>query len=210
MKSEAVRNRVTRVVGILAPSLFVASFLLQGMRRGYDPRLQFVSELSIGQFGWLQMTTFFVAGAGFLVFGFLLARRRGESRMGPTFFIVLGISLAASGVFTTDPSAMFDQTSTAGVIHGLLGAVVFTLFPVICFVYCRELRKVGQLRAAVLTFVTGILLVVGIAVLKASELSTGPLFEVKGLIQRVILVLFMAWSAAFAVIRTGQDANLSS
>lgn len=200
MRDAASRGQWTVAIGVFTPVLFVLSFLLQELRPGFDPLSQFVSELSIGRFGWLQMVTFFVTGAGFLAYGGLVAWRPLGSRARPILYIVMGISLAMSGVFTTDPSAMFDQTSTPGVIHGLLGAVVFTMFPVICFVYYRTLRTDGRRWVALLTLATGILLVVGIAALKVSELSTGPLFEVKGLIQRVILVLFMGWSAATAAI----------
>jgi hypothetical protein len=94
-------------------ALFVASFLLQDAQ-GVRPR-QFVSELSIGQFGWLQMATFFVAGAGFLAFGFLQAS--GRVRMGPTLLHRHGHLPRRVSVFTTDPSTMFDQSGPPIVIH---------------------------------------------------------------------------------------------
>lgn len=99
---------------------------------------------------------------------------------------------------------MFVQKSFEGIVHGLLGAVVFVSFPVVCFLSVRDLRGRGHQRAATLTVITGALLIVGIVVLKFSELPEGPLFDVKGLVQRLVLVLFMTWSAAFAVLRTAR------
>jgi hypothetical membrane protein len=196
------RADATRLVGVLAPALFVASFLVQGFRADYDPWSQFVSELSIGPFGWVQMATFILTGAGFVAFGILLRRHWQVSRVGAACLVVVGACLAASGPFVTDPSAMFEQKSAAGTVHGLLGAVVFTLFPVICFVFVRDLRRRGHQRFARLTVIAGVLLVLGIILLKVSELAEGVLFDEKGLVQRVVLVLFMAWSAVLAVVRT--------
>jgi uncharacterized membrane protein YhaH (DUF805 family) len=102
----------------------------------------------------------------------------------------------------TDPSVLFDQKTSHGIIHGLLGAVVFAFFPVTCFVFVRRLRATGLRLAARLTVLTAILLIVGIVVLKYSELPDGVLFEWRGLVQRAILVLFMSWTAAIAIVQT--------
>jgi Protein of unknown function (DUF998) len=46
-----------------APALFVALFTAQGwMRAGYDPASMFVSELSLGPWGWVQIANFVITG----------------------------------------------------------------------------------------------------------------------------------------------------
>ena len=112
---------------------------------------------------------------------------------------IIGLSLVASGPFRTDPSAMFNQTTTHGIIHGLFGAVVFVLAPAGCFVFYRRFRSDPAWHPlAGWTLAAGIVLTLGIGLLKVSQLSQTELFEWKGLIQRVILVTFMVWMFAFA------------
>lgn len=105
----------------------------------------------------------------------------------------------ASGAFTTDPSAMFDQHSAKGIVHGIFGAVVFTFAPVSCFVFYRRFRHEPAWRPLVgWTLASGIVLTLGIGVLKISQQPGSGLFEVKGLVQRILLVTFMAWIFAVA------------
>jgi hypothetical protein len=121
------------------------------------------------------------------------------SRAGPVFVQSIGASLIASGPFTTDPSSMFDQSTAHGIVHGIFGAVVFTLAPLSCFVFYRRFRSDPAWRPlAGWTLATGLLLTLGIPLLKISQLPGSGLFEWKGLVQRVILVAFMAWVFAVA------------
>ncbi len=105
--------------------------------------------------------------------------------------VAVGLGLFSSAFFVTDPSSMFDQKTPHGIIHGLIGAVVFTFLPVTCFVFARRLLLTGHRRAARLTIFTAIVMIVGIMLLKLSELPEGVLFDGKGLVQRVLLALFM-------------------
>jgi hypothetical protein len=86
-----------------------------------------------------------------------------------------------------------------GVVHGILGAVVFSCMPVSCFLAAVRLGSAGHGRLWWSTMVVGVVLVALLAVLKASELSTGPLFEGKGLIQRALLTLYLGWLFAFVL-----------
>jgi hypothetical protein len=40
-------------------------------------------------------------------------------------------------------------------------------------------------------------------------MSTGALFDEKGVVQRVVLALFMAWSAAFAIVGLSRNRTVS-
>ena len=54
---------------MLAPVLFVAVFTIAGwLRQGYDPLSTYVSELALGQRGWIQMVNFIILGVLMLVF----------------------------------------------------------------------------------------------------------------------------------------------
>lgn len=183
--------------------LFVAVFTVAGwLTPGYSPAGMFVSELSLGPQGWVQIFNFMLTGTLIVIFGRGLAsyfRTGPASRAGPILMVIIGVSLIASGPFITDPSAIFGQSSLHGIVHGIFGAIVFTLAPLSCFVFYRRFRIDPAWRTlAGWTLASGLILTVGIAVLKLSQQTGSSLFEWKGLVQRVLLVTFMAWIFAVA------------
>ncbi|MGB8253138.1 MAG: DUF998 domain-containing protein, partial [Anaerolineaceae bacterium] len=55
--------------GIIGPTLFVAVFMIEGwLRPGYDPLSTFISTLSLGPRGWIQIINFILFGAFLLLF----------------------------------------------------------------------------------------------------------------------------------------------
>ena len=191
------------MAGMVGAVLFVAVFTVSGwLYPGYSPTRMFVSELSLGPYGWVQILNFVLTGALLLVFGLGLAAHFGIGaafRAGPALIQGIGVCLMASGPFTTDPSAMFQQASIHGVVHGIFGALVFTFAPISCFVFYRRFRRDTCWRPlAVWTLASGVVLTVGVVLLKISQQPGSGLFEWKGLVQRVILFTFMAWIFAVA------------
>jgi hypothetical protein len=86
-----------------------------------------------------------------------------------------------------------------GIIHGIFGALVFSLAPLSCFLFYRRFRSDPAWRPlAPWTLATGVLLTLGLALLKISEQPQARLFGYKGLVQRVLLVAFMTWIFAVA------------
>lgn len=191
------------MAGMIGAVLFVSVFTVSGwLYPGYSATRMFVSELSLGPHGWVQILNFVLTGALMLVFGLGLAAHfsvGAASRAGPALIQGIGVSLMASGPFTTDPSAMFQQASIHGVVHGIFGALVFTFAPISCFVFYRRFRRdAGWRPLAGWTLATGVVLAVGVVLLKISQQPESVLFEWKGLVQRVILFAFMAWIFAVA------------
>ena len=183
--------------------LFVSVFTLLGwLAPGYSWTRMFVSELSLGPQGWAQILNFVLTGTLVVAFGRGLAAHfstGAASRAGPVLVQIIGVSLMASGPFTTDPSAMFDQSTAHGLVHGIFGAVVFTFAPLSCFVFYRRFRKDPVWRSlAGWTLLSGIVLTLGIGILKISQQPGSGLFQWKGLVQRVLLVTFMTWIFAVA------------
>ncbi len=198
-----LRRRYSTLAGLVAPILFVTTFTLEGwLRPGYHPASMFVSELSLGPRGWVQITSFIVTGGLVVVFAwglrtFLFAGR--ASQAGARCLTIVGVSLIASGPFVTDPSVLFNQHSPHGLIHGLFGAVVFSLAPVSCFVFFRRfLPDPAWRRFAWWTLIVGVVLVLSIVALKVSQLPQGALFMSRGLVQRVYLIVFFGWLFSFA------------
>ena len=140
----ARRVRRAAAAGMVGAVLFVSVFTVYGwLSPGYSWTGMFVSELSSGSYGWVQVLNFVLTGALFLAFGRGLAAHfsaGAASRAGPLLVQGIGISLIVSGPFVTDPSAMFAQTSAHGLVHGVFGAVFFTCAPLSCFVFYRRFR----------------------------------------------------------------------
>jgi uncharacterized protein DUF998 len=201
--AEGGRVGLAAVAGMCGAVLFVSVFTVYGwLFPGYSPTGMFVSELSLGPYGWIQILSFVLTGALMLAFGRGLAAyfsTGAASRAGPVLVQVIGASLMLSGPFVTDPSSMFGQASVHGVVHGIFGAVVFTFAPLSCFVFHRRFRTDAVWRPlAGWTLAAGVVLTVGIVLLKISQQPGSNLFEWKGLVQRVILVTFMTWIFAVA------------
>jgi len=82
--------------------------------------------------------------------------------------------------------------------HGVFGAIFFTSAPVCCFVFYRRFRTDDHWRPFPgWTLGAGILLILGIATLRVSQQPGSGLFEFKGPVQRVLLII-MTWIFAFA------------
>jgi hypothetical protein len=140
------------VAGVAAGPLFIGSGLAQAFTRdGFDLRVNALSQLALGDLGFLQVGTFLATGV------LLLAAGEGVRRCGSTWLGVLvalhGVGMIIAGVFRTDPSygypagapaGMPAELSTAGVLHGVgffLAMVVWTLA---AFVAARRFLRHGE------------------------------------------------------------------
>ena len=193
--------------GVVGPSLFVLVFLVEGwLRPGYNPAADYVSALSLGERGWVQVTNFLVVGVSLLLFAVALARefpQGAASRGGPILMGIIGAGLLLSGPFVMDPAATPTAAlSWHGLTHGVLGAIVFVLMPVVCFVYLRRFVRDPRWRGlwaptVVLGTMTAVADLVFSVVTKVPALATlaGPW---GGVLQRLVLIPFMVWVSVFA------------
>ena len=143
---QTYNKKYSIILGIIAPVLFVVIFTIEGFsRENYSSIRNFISELSIGNKGWIQICNFMVFGILLFIFSLDVLkefRRRGISKTGPAILIIIAISYFFSGPFVTDPGTIFThQKSIHGIIHGLFGAVVFTLMPVTCWVFLKQFKR---------------------------------------------------------------------
>ena len=123
------QRRFAAWAGMIAPMLFVVIFTIEGwLRPGYNPLAMYVSELSLGPYGWMQILNFIIFSILFLIFvrGIASEFKEGKaSRFGPPLLTIIGLSFLVSGPFVTDPGTIFLQMSWHGMIHGIFGAIVF-------------------------------------------------------------------------------------
>jgi hypothetical protein len=90
-----------------------------------------------------------------------------------------------------------------GVIHSVLGAIVFTFMPIVCFIFLRRFARDADWR----WFWTGTLIagsVIALPVILLSVVTKTPVLidtfvPWDGLIQRAAIVPFMVWVFVFAL-----------
>jgi len=134
--------------GAIAGPLFLLTVLIQDYTRpGFDPRLQPLSLLSLGEWGWVQIVNFVLAGVLNLLYAAGLRRRLHPGRAGtwgPILIGAYGLGLIAVGVFRTDPADGFPPGASApsgpswhGAIHALGGLFVFLVLAAALAVFVR-------------------------------------------------------------------------
>ena len=199
------QRQISAWAGMIGTTLFVFIFTLEGWYRpGYKPLEMFISELSLGSRGWIQILNFIIFGTLLFVFtwGVTAEFPNGKaSRGGPIILRTLAICYFLSGPFVMDP--VFPSFTFHGKLHDILGWIVFPLMPISSFVFLRRFRedpnwqflKWGTLGLGLLSALGGVLLI-----LAAQSADVRNLFNHQlGLIQRTIIVPFMLWIFIFAL-----------
>ena len=141
-------TRILLLCGAIAGPLFLLTVLIQDYTvPGFDPRLQPLSLLSLGEWGWVQMGNFVLAGVLNLLYAGGLWRRLhpGPSgTWGPLLIGAYGLGLIAVGVFRTDPANGFPPGVIAptgpswhGAIHALGGLFIFLVLAAALAVFVR-------------------------------------------------------------------------
>lgn len=112
--------------GFAAPIVFVATFLIEGATRpGYDAWAEFVSLLSLGSDGWMQVANFIASGwllLGFSVAVFQAVRIGAAPKPAPIVFSTMGLGLVGAGAFPTD--AIDTSLTLHGELHYVATAIV--------------------------------------------------------------------------------------
>jgi hypothetical membrane protein len=206
-ENDRLTGRIGGWAGVIGPSLFVVVFLVEGwLRPGYDPAADYVSALSLGERGWLQLTSFVIVGVCLLLFTAAVAREfphGAASRAGPILLGSIGAGLLLSGPFVMDPAGTPSTAlSWHGLIHGVLGGIVFVLMPVVCFVYLNRFGRDPHWRGLwTATLVLGTITAVADLVFTVATKVPGLVTLTSpwpGLLQRLVLIPFMAWVTVFA------------
>jgi len=202
------KNQITAWAGIIAPILFVTVFMVEGwLRSNYNPLSMYVSALSLGSRGWIQISNFLIFGTLLFLFTRSIAAEFPDgkaSRGGLTLLTIISIGYFLSGPFVMDPmSTPLDQASVHGIVHGILGGIVFLLMPISIFVYWRRFRIDPQWHS-IQGWTLGLGIICAIADILFTFTSKSPSLQNIfinwfGFIQRSVIVPFMAWVFVFAL-----------
>jgi hypothetical protein len=151
-------------LGCLAAAgpVYVVSGLTQAFTRdGFDLTRHPLSVLSNGPLGWIQITTFVVAGL------LLVAGSRGlPAGWGRRLVALYGIGLIGAGAFVADPMDGFpvgtppgppEVVTWHGMLHFVAGGIGFLGLIGACLVYARRFRAAGRPGLALYSVATGVL-----------------------------------------------------
>ncbi len=153
-------SRLTKTLllcGTLTGPLFFAVAIVQALTRpGFNIRLNALSQLSLGDLGWIQIASFLLTGLLALACA-IGVRRQLKGQKGGTWGALLvgtfGLGLLVAGIFRADPGFGFPPGAPAGPAMPMSGgatlhAVGFFLsmlsLIVNCFVFVRRFASTGQ------------------------------------------------------------------
>jgi hypothetical protein len=208
--ADAARGRSGLLAFGFAPLMFLVVILVQGaLRPGYDAINRWGSELSNGDWGWVQIANFVITGLLTIAFaiGVRKALRDGPgSKAIPWLTGILGSGLIVAGVFVTDPDRGFPLGSTPpaeptvhGWIHNLNLFPTWAALTAAMFAAAyRAIRRREGLGWIAFTIAVGVLTPVTMYV-AARHFDMDTLSGAgHGLWQRVSQAAAFGWYALFA------------
>ncbi|WP_328523070.1 DUF998 domain-containing protein [Kribbella sp. NBC_00359] len=179
--------------------LFVVVVAVEdAVRTDFSPLDHWVSHLSIGPWGWIQILNFLVAGSALVAFGLFLHRRVADVGAWPGRMVTaVGIAFGAAGLFVSDPppDSQYDAAvSWHGQVHDIAGGLFFVCLTAACVVTRAMVSRVwGWIAAA---GVLGFWIVA--SVLAAVNFADGGPSLPSGLAERLSVLIGFAWLFAVA------------
>jgi hypothetical protein len=140
-------TRLLLACGVIGPLLFIIVFLIEGATRpGYSAWRHAVSQLSLGEQGWINSVNFIVCGLLMLCFaiGLRLVLRSGKGSVwGPGLATLCGVLFIVLGIFAVNPGLGYPPGvpptySLHGLIHAVVGTIFFGCLSALCFVLGRR------------------------------------------------------------------------
>jgi len=201
-------RKLSAWAGILAPAIFVGVFTVEGvLRSGYDPLKMYISALSLGNRGWLQISNFIVLGLLLFIFTLGLSKefQTGKaSRGGIITLYIISVLFFISGPFVMDPTETpTDQMSVHGLIHGISGGIVFLLMPIIIFIFLRRFFSDNNWQSfRWWTLILGVIEATGVTIftyVSKIPVEQNTYINYFGLFQRIALIPFMVWVFIFGI-----------
>lgn len=192
--------------GTIGPSIFVVVFLIEDFTRaGFDPVRNLVSQLSLGENGWINIINLILFGVLSILFSLGIryeANERYQDIASPGMFMFLGIALIVGGIFVIDPGLGYPPNSQpafsmVGLVHQIAGFSIFASFTANCFITARKLGKDSNENGfKILSIVFGVMIPANwiIASIMISLEYSGTLTPAPGgLFERVSLIAACIW-----------------
>jgi hypothetical protein len=193
-------------IGALAGPFFIVVYTIQDLTRsGYNPLRDQVTQLALGDGGWVQAANFFVTGVLTLALAGGLRRTLRPRRPVPSLIALAGLGLTAATFFATDPPGngyppgTHTQMTVHGQIHDLAAALFFAGLAIAGIVCGRRSSAQGQRGFAVYS-ISSVVAMIGFFILSSIGYAQVPgLVDVCGLFERLSLMSGFIWMTVLAV-----------
>jgi hypothetical protein len=158
----------------------------------------YISELVLGRYGYIQTSAMLLSGIGTIGLAYAIRRLTGELRgslAGSVLVAVYGVGAVVSALFPTDrvdsPADVWAQ-STTGIVHSMTALVSFVAMIVGMFVLSRTFARGTRWRT--LTIWSVLLAASTLSLFFAQQEGPGV-----GLMQRLMVAAVSAWLIVVAL-----------
>ena len=186
-------SNLLAIVALGGSGCFVASALLLPAVSEYGIRRDFISELAIGRYGFVQTLAFLAFGIGALALAAGLRKTtRGSwgSTVGSILVGLFGIGVLLDAVFPIDPGV--QMMTVAGTVHLMAALGAFVCMIAAMFVFSRTFTQSARWRS-----LRSVSLALALAAFAALFLPSGG--EWAGLFQRMFVGVVISWMVIVAV-----------
>jgi hypothetical protein len=203
--STSTSHQQTRTLGLLAAvaivglAFFAATALLLPIISEYSLTADYISELVIGRYGYLQTAAFFAAGLGTLALAVGVREATNGSwgtRLGSALVGLYGVGLILAGIMPTDefdPAGRVVSPTSVGTMHMLVSALAFVFVIAGMFVLSRTFKRDARWQALwPWSLVLALATLIGVIVAAPSEGAW------VGLIQRIYIGTIIMWQVLVA------------
>jgi len=188
-------TEILLIAGPVAAAVFLVVVLIEGaLRRGYDPTYHMVSELSLGERGWIQVANFLQLGVGMLAFA-VGVNRALNAPAGAVLLAIFGLAMVAAGVFRLDPVRGYPPGASSGApdqvrwqhrVHDTVSPVAFLAIFGACLILSARVDGFWRLYT-LLTAVVGLGLTFWTALAYQRDAARS------GLVQRALILVYWSW-----------------
>ena len=190
------RTRALALAGIVGPIWSTTLIIVQGvLHPGYSHVRLPISALAAWPLGWIQNLNFCVSGLFTILFVAGLngaVRPTPRGRTGAALLVIGGVALAMNGIF---PWKMIDGVPTEPPAHAASAIATFASTGIGLIVFSRRMDADLRWRGyAAYTRWSGMLVLVLFVIVGFFALDEGaPLHEWTGLIQRILVAVWLVW-----------------
>lgn len=158
--------------GVIAGPIYIIIGAIQILiRPGFDMRVNALSQMTLGDLGWIQVANFIIAGVLVLLAAYGIRRALSADRFGKWISILIGLyglGMLGASQFQADPGNGFPPgtpkgpgtISTHGMMHFAFAGIGFLAFIVACFLFARYFARHKHPRWSLFSVATGIIFLV--------------------------------------------------
>lgn len=207
-QGRAILWPATAIAAILASILLI--LVLHVLKPDYDPAWRFLSEYSIGEFGFVMQAAFVAMAMACSAVAASLWRHASTlpAKAGLVLHWAVGLSLVGAAIFVGDPvTAEPSQLTSHGMVHGICASVGIPAVPVAALAVAYGMTMRGtldrkRLSIAAFAVVIGVVsMFIYIAILMSGGGKIGP-SDYTGWANRIVVAAFDWWwisAAVFAI-----------